>query len=395
MASKIDQSTEKMKTSTTKSILLKHGLMPTYQDIQLSTEHFENYLIKLQQQSNNGQSTTEPPTEIPPQLKLDEETTSQIIILHSYFYNFCTPSPSIGSIVNVYLLELHRLALLHDNDDGSSSSGGDKAAATNFTDINCEELPKETIIQTQSNSYPYIIKLLSSNTNKILLKLPMVFQLSFFRILIRLLSGVTNDEYDLECLFDFDSLNTAAAAAADSDKDGGSRDGDGDTKKSKVDITGLLDSKCRLSNELDEQSSSSSDDDSYNFIRKSSLGSSRARDRTTSSSSFFDTSTKSKSHHSRSKSSISGNVSGNINSSVNRARTTSSEITIHKPNNNNKAEGGGGNGKAYTAWSFGRWKKKKNAPLYSIVRYVKWIFAPYNVHHLMYPSFVCIIFVHL
>jgi len=366
MASKIDQSTEKMKTSTTKSTLLKHGLMPTYQQIQLSTEQLENYHIKLQQQSNNVQSTTEPSTEIPPQLNLDEETTLQIIILHSYFSNFCTPSPSIGSIANVYLLELHRIDLLQDG-DGSGGKAAVSKDAGNIRDIH-EELPKETIIQTQSNSYPYIIKLLSSS--KVLLKLPMVFQLSFFRILIRLLSGVTNDEYDLECLFDFGSLSSAAAAAAaDSDKGGGSRDGDGDTKKSKVDITGLLDSKCRLSNELDEQSSSS-DDDSYNFIRKSSLGSSRARDRTTSSSSFFDTSTKSKSHHSRSKSNISGNISGNVNSSVNRARTTSSEITIsHKPSNNSKVEGGG-NGKAYTAWSFGRWKKKKNAPLYSIVRYV-------------------------
>jgi len=366
MTSKTDQSKSTASMNITKSILLKHGLMPPYQSIQLSTEQFENYLIKLQQQSNNVQSITEPTTEIP-QLKLGEETTSQIIILHSYFYNFCTPSPSIGSIVTVYLLELHRIDLLQDG-DGSGGKAAVSKAAGNIRDIK-EELPKETIIQTQSTSYPYIIKLLSSrNTSKLLLKLPLVFQLSFFRILIRLLSGVSNDEYDLECLFDFESLITAA----DSDEVEVDCDVDGDrgTKKGRVDITELLDSKCRLSNEGDEQSSSS-DDDSYNFIRKSSLGStSSKRNRTTSSSSFFDTSTKSKSHHSRSKSNISGNVSGNINSSVNRARTTSSEITIsHKPSNNSKVEGGG-NGKAYTAWSFGRWTKKKNAPLYSIVRYV-------------------------
>ena len=377
MASKTDQSTAKiMKTNTTKSILLKHGLMPTYQAIQLSTEQLENYHIKLQQQqSTSDRQTTEPPTEIPQQLNLDEETTSQIIILHSYFSNFCTPKPSIGSILNVYLLELHRLALLNGDVSTDGSSCGDKAAVIkeggNIRDINCEELPKENIIQTQSTSYPYIIKLLSSNTNKVLLKLPLVFQLSFFRILIRLLSGVNNEEYDLECLFDFNSLSSSASSdevEVDCDVDG-----DGTKKKGSVDITSLLDSKCRLSNEGDDEKSSSSDDDSYNFIRKSSLGSStskRARDRTASSSSFFDN-TKSKSH-SRSKSNISGNISGsNINSSVNRARTTSSEITIHKPNNNSRAEGSGsGNGKAYTAWSFGRWKKKKNAPLYSIVRYV-------------------------
>ena len=357
MASKTDQSTAKKMNNTTKSILLKHGLMPPYQSIQLSTEQFENYLIKLQQQlDSNSAAPTQ--NEIPQQLNfLDEETTCQIIILHSYFYNFCTPSPTIGSIVTVYLLELHRIALL--NDESSGSSSGDKAAAINFRESN-EELPKENIIQTQSTSYPYIIKLLKSS--KVLLKLPLAFQLSFFRILIRLLTGVNNDEYDLECLFDFDSLSSTADDKAEDD--------DGDIKKGKVDITSLLDSKCRLSNEGNDDSSSS--DDSYNFIRKSSLGSTNSRrNRTTSSSSFFDN-TKSKSHHNRSKSNISGNISGsNINSIVNRARTTSSEITIHKPNNNSRAEGSGsGNGKAYTAWSFGRWKKKKNAPLYSIVRYV-------------------------
>ena len=370
MASKTDQTkstTKMMKTNTTKSILLKHGLMPPYQSIHLSTEQFENYLIKLQQQQDSS-SAAPLHNEIPQQLKLDEEITSQIIILHSYFSNFCSPSPSIGSIVNVYLLELHRIALLNGD---TSADGSDKATIKeggNIRDIN-EELPKENIIQTQSTSYPYIIKLLSSNTNKVLLKLPLVFQLSFFRILIRLLSGVSNVEYDLECLFDFDSLSSAA-------NDEVNKESGEDIKKGSVGITGLLDSKCRLSNEGDEQSSSS-DDDSYNFIRKSSLGSSSSkRNRTTSSSSFFDTSTKLKSHN-RSKSNISGNISGNninsrsnINSSVNRARTTSSEITIHKPNNNNRSEGSGGNGKAYTAWSFGRWTKKKNAPLYSIVRYV-------------------------
>ena len=64
-------------------------------------------------------------------------------------------------------------------------------------------LPKETVIQTSSSSSHFIIKLLKSNNKCVLLKLPLVFQLSFFRILVRLLCSENDDEYDVECLFDW------------------------------------------------------------------------------------------------------------------------------------------------------------------------------------------------
>ena len=172
----------------TKSILLKHGLMPDYRSIQLSEELLENYLIRQQQQHQNHSGDHSPHAQAAVGwLDLnDKETREQITILHSYFSNFCIPSPSFESVLNVYSLEQRRISSLNDDDNVTSLKNCPIATTATTTTQNNEQtnnnLPKETVIQTSSSSSHFIIKLLKSN-KCVLLKLPLLFQLSFFRIL--------------------------------------------------------------------------------------------------------------------------------------------------------------------------------------------------------------------
>ena len=53
-----------------------------------------------------------------------------------------------------------------------------------------------------------------TNPKSCLLKLPLEFQLAFFRILTRLLTEEGDEEYDEECLFDWSLLEKAQADAA-------------------------------------------------------------------------------------------------------------------------------------------------------------------------------------
>ena len=376
MPSTTTTTTKASSSDNIKSILLKHGLMPDYQSIQLSEELYENYIIRLQQQ-NSGVTDTSSSTQQQRQLQqfqnqLDAGTIQQIIILHSYFSKFCYPSPSIENIVNVVLLEKERIDSLQDDYDCRRSNNKKEGAISN------NNLPKETLIHTSSNSSSYIIKLLRSLSSSqqpkqsALLKLPLVFQLAFYRILIRLLCGEDDDEYDMECLFDWTTKSSSRSLTEEEEEEKG---GDNIEKKDsekqsdeEVDATKMmLNAKCRLNNEMmDERKnrgggnelSSSSDDDSYERIGSS------VRGRATS-------------------------VSSSIIYNERKSRATASSSSQqqqppqHHPKaavNNNRSSSNNRNnidttGKAYTAWSFAKWKKKKCAPLYSVIRFcsnVKW-----------------------
>ena len=143
----------------TKSILLKHGLMPDYRSIQLSEELLENYLIRQHQQQQQQQHQNHT-TDHSPNAQAavdwldlnDKETREQITILHSYFSNFCIPSPSFESVLNVYSLEQRRISsLLQKNDNDNVASLKNCPIATTTTQYNNDHannnLPKETVTQ--------------------------------------------------------------------------------------------------------------------------------------------------------------------------------------------------------------------------------------------------------
>ena len=93
--------------------------MPDYRSIQLSEELLENYLIRQHQhqqqqqhQNHSGDHSPNAQAAVGGLDLNDKETREQITILHSYFSNFCIPSPSFESVLNVYSLEQRRISSL-------------------------------------------------------------------------------------------------------------------------------------------------------------------------------------------------------------------------------------------------------------------------------------------
>lgn len=96
--------------------------------------------------------------------------SGDVYLIHAIFNNFCSPCPSIQQITDI----------LQD-------------AKSNKNTIALEQkLPKDPIISGGEGPTP-VVRLLSHNPSKGLLKLPEYFQLTFFRILVRLLGSSRMD----------------------------------------------------------------------------------------------------------------------------------------------------------------------------------------------------------
>jgi len=307
-------------SNSAKVTLLKFGLLPDYRCIQRSEEALENFLTRSRKDNNNcrshdnesegGESKSSRQLLVPLLPLDDEETCQQIAILHSLFANFCHPPPSIESIVFIFLLEQQRVS-------SPQTTLGSKASIVLENCIQ-QPLPKEALMHTSSNSAQFVINLLRSNPKSCLLKLPLEFQLSFFRILTRLLASEGDAEYDDECLFDWSSLEYS-------------------TNNSQGDESSASINEHKLGG---DGGTDSDDDDSYDLVRKLSIISGRER-----------TSCYSSNDH-----------------KVQNHRDTAASTTSHS--SFPRTSGGSFNtGKVFETWSFGKWKKKKSAPLYSVIRF--------------------------
>ena len=348
---------------STKSTLLKYGIMPDYRIITQSEELLENFLARPQNIEH-------------PLRDLEDTCHEPIIILSSLFKDFCHPSPSIDSISNIYLLEYDRVKSLVVDDQGNKKrmnmrssfyadqvgcggGGGGTSVGALTPNMNQEQLPKDTVVHTSYTAAGFLIKLIRTNPKSCLLKLPLEFQLAFFRILTRLLTEEGDEEYDEECLFDWSLLEKAQADAA----------------------AGVCDPEFlkRLSDDFlsDEEFDSDEDDDDefamvgkYSTGRGMSDGSGYSSGRSSSfgahklssvgSSSERATSTRRKS---------SSPIANQRNTKTDRA--TAMKASPQQQSNTSffRSSSTDNTGKAFEAWSHARWKKKKSAPLYSVIRF--------------------------
>lgn len=110
---------------------------------------------------------------------------SNVLLLHSLFATFCQPPPSLDQVTNILEREL---AVCKSNDSKCYGKEGSNV-----------ELPRDAIISVSTTQKAAVISLMQYHRH--LVQLPRSFQLSFFRILIRLLTNETDQEYNEECLF--------------------------------------------------------------------------------------------------------------------------------------------------------------------------------------------------
>ena len=100
---------------------------------------------------------------------------SDVLLLHSLFASFCQPPPSLEDVEKIYDMEKMSDPTGHSID-----------------------LPNDVLISVSTAQKGSVIKLLLYHRH--LLHLPKAFQLAFFRILVRLLTNKTDEEYDEDCL---------------------------------------------------------------------------------------------------------------------------------------------------------------------------------------------------
>ena len=265
-------------------------------------------------------------------------------------------------------------------------------------------------MRTTPRSARSIVRILRADPVELLFQLPLEFQLAFFRVLIRTVADEIDQEYDAECLFDF--------------SDGGD-DGDGILYEDCDDDPDLgVDGRDERKGMGGRGDGGDSDDDSYDIIRNNP---NYGRSGSTSS---FDASRMSpipsnrkrtaSSDRGRVRTASSGSTDANLNahrgsavtlspaaaasaaaSALVRRATTGSGRAVSSSSGatSSPSRGGGGgsgifrrnnsaarssqqtrhdfkragssdgSGKAFEVWRYGRWERKKNAPLYSTMRF--------------------------
>lgn len=164
------------------AILESCGAMPLslpelrtlYRRLDSSDADIATTILDARQKQQSRRSQQEQPQDAP--ILNDKD---QAMLLHSMFVTFCSPPPSLDSITRILNMERHAD---YDND-------------TNVP------LPKDSLISVSGAPKVSVISLLTNNPKIHLLRLPLAFQLAFFRILIRLLTNETDVEHDQECLF--------------------------------------------------------------------------------------------------------------------------------------------------------------------------------------------------
>eukprot|EP00986_Skeletonema_menzelii_P005916 scaffold2232_cov136-Skeletonema_menzelii.AAC.7 len=329
--------------SAPRSILLRCGAMPNYSQVNESEEELSSLRERIERLHQK-------------QLHV-KDLSEQAVLLHSIFVKFCHPPPSMASVLDALLLERQRvLSLRGDNDDDEAEKGGteEEAARKVLQNVAREKqlpsamnpsLPKEVLIYTSRSAAQSIIAILKCSPRSCWLKFPVHFQLAFCRILVRLLSDETDEEFDAECLFS--SLSDDAM-----NNDGQGEENLDGYNRNNESLSGER-HDCDNNNTIDESSSStsSSDDDTYDIINRQSTTFSRPKSLTFSSS-RLDRKTL---------------FSESSTSNLQRSNTNNSSSSSFQPHLNNGSTAN--NSVAYTTWNHARWKKKKSSPLYNVVRF--------------------------
>jgi hypothetical protein len=168
------------------------------------------------------------------------------------------------------------------------------------------DLPKDPLVHTSAAHAQFVIALLKSPPKGCMLKLPLEFQLSFFRILIRLLSEEGDQDYDEECLFDWTFMQKDNPNKDTSTNEGGLERDNHCTKKDPVTDTEL--------------------DSSYHVVQRGASYS-----------------------------------SSNENNAADSKPASQKSTTFRRSNSAVDI--------VTQAWNYGSWKKKKSSPLYSTLRF--------------------------
>lgn len=235
-----------------RSILLQSGAMPNYSLVNQSKEEFSSLQERIERVLHEQ-----------PQLEKND-LSEQAVLLHSIFGQFCHPKPSVASVLDILLLERQRILIVNNN-NSEDEAAAQLATSRNTIQILAAQdpnlpqsmhpsLPKEVLIHTSPDAAQSIISILTSNAKSCLLKLPLHFQLAFWRILVRLLSDETDDEFDAECLFHFRDAHGEEAE----------RDNDGSNGCNEEILSG---ERRDLKQTIDDDSSSS-DEDTYDIINR-------------------------------------------------------------------------------------------------------------------------------
>eukprot|EP00978_Attheya_sp_CCMP212_P002151 scaffold4441_cov48-Attheya_sp.AAC.1 len=140
-------------------------------------------------------TTTTPATPHVPLSCYHETEDDEVILLHYVFATLCSPSPTLDSIRSILHLERSRCdgVTQKENHDVSRTT-----VPSDTNSSNSEDLPSHVLLHSGGDTP--IFKLLQSP--EVLLQLPLSFQLTVFRILIRLFTNESNAEYDANCLLD-------------------------------------------------------------------------------------------------------------------------------------------------------------------------------------------------
>ena len=116
------------------------------------------------------------------------------LLLHSLFATLASPSPTVASIHDVISYEREYGTMGWKQK--SQRKAQDRAAHRSPQQV---ELPIDASLSVAIAQKKSVVSLLCSK--EVLLELPKHFQLAFFRILIRLLTNETDEEYNEACLF--------------------------------------------------------------------------------------------------------------------------------------------------------------------------------------------------
>ena len=116
------------------------------------------------------------------------------LLLHSLFATLASPSPTVASIHDVISYEREYGTMGWKQK--SQRKAQDRAAHRSPQQV---ELPIDASLSVAIAQKKSVVSLLCSK--EVLLESPKYFQLAFFRILIRLLTNETDEEYNEACLF--------------------------------------------------------------------------------------------------------------------------------------------------------------------------------------------------
>ena len=147
--------------------------------------------------------------------ELEQEKYNDIYMLHHMFKKFSTPAPSLETVCELYEIEWNRMHNVNTEEQSETQNDDlSNSIETSFPQdvlihVGCpaSEWNSKNHKSYKEHTSPHcscVARLLSTSPHdKFFLELPIHFQLTFLRILIRLLTNESNQVYDEECLFAF------------------------------------------------------------------------------------------------------------------------------------------------------------------------------------------------